>query len=89
MDMPVLSDPESLRKKLYFRSHHRGSKELDIIFGRFADRCLGALTAAQLAAYGHLLDQPDVDVYNWLLGHDQSLPSSVDADIVARVRTVL
>lgn len=64
-------DTEALaprRKKLYFRSCHRGIKEMDIIFSQFAAAVLKDLPEAELDAYERLLEIPDTDLFNWATG---------------------
>ena len=59
---------DNRRKKLLFRSWHRGTKEMDIILGNFAEKHLAALDDTQLDAYESLLEVPDPDIYNWVTG---------------------
>jgi antitoxin CptB len=61
-------DDQTLRKRLLFRSWHRGSRELDLILGGFAERHLAALDRDQLDRYGRLLENNDLDIYDWLTG---------------------
>ncbi len=61
-------DDQILRKRLLFRSWHRGSRELDLILGGFAERHLAALDRDQLDRYGRLLENSDPDIYDWLIG---------------------
>ncbi|NBO19910.1 MAG: succinate dehydrogenase assembly factor 2, partial [Proteobacteria bacterium] len=57
-----------LAKKLIFRSWHRGTREMDLLLGRFADAYLPAFTPMQLEAYAAILELPDPDLYNWITG---------------------
>ena len=59
------------RKRLKFRSWHRGTREMDLLLGRFADSRLDGLGRDQLAAYAALLDQSDPDIYDWISGQGQ------------------
>lgn len=61
---------EILRRKLVFRSKHRGTKEMDLMLGRFADGHLAGMDLAQLALYAELLQESDPDLYNWLTGRE-------------------
>jgi antitoxin CptB len=61
-------DDQTLRKRLLFRSWHRGSRELDLILGGFAEHHLAALDRDQLDRYGRLLENNDPDIYDWLTG---------------------
>lgn len=54
------------RKRLLFRAWHRGTRELDLIFGPFADARIGDLSAAELDMLEDLMNVPDPEVYAWL-----------------------
>jgi antitoxin CptB len=56
------------RKRLKFRSWHRGTREMDLLLGRFAERRLDAFDDGALRAYAALLEQPDPDIYDWVCG---------------------
>ena len=56
------------RKRLKFRSWHRGTKEMDLLLGPFADACLDGFDATLLAEYEALLEQPEPDLYEWIMG---------------------
>jgi antitoxin CptB len=56
------------RKRLKFRSWHRGTREMDLLLGRFADRHLDSFDAKLLAAYAALLEESDPDIYDWVCG---------------------
>lgn len=58
------------RERLRFRSHHRGTKEMDLLLGSFADKHIANFGMAELAAYEALLGEPDPDLYNWLTRQD-------------------
>ncbi|HWD56643.1 MAG TPA: succinate dehydrogenase assembly factor 2 [Stellaceae bacterium] len=60
--------PDPRRKRLLFRSWHRGTREADLILGSFADEHLAAFDAAQLDCYEALLAMPDPDIFDWLMG---------------------
>jgi antitoxin CptB len=66
--MPI--DDQTLRRQLLFRSWHRGTREMDLILGRFAERCLPELDSAQLDGYARLLEKADPDIYLWLTGRE-------------------
>jgi antitoxin CptB len=51
----MTDDDQILRKRLRFRSWHRGTREMDLILGRFADAHLAAMDRGQLDRYGRLL----------------------------------
>ncbi|MEA2835921.1 MAG: antitoxin CptB [Bradyrhizobium sp.] len=51
------------RKRLLFRCWHRGTREMDLILGRFADAAIADLTEVELAELEHLIEVPDPDLY--------------------------
>lgn len=51
------------RKRLLFRCWHRGTRELDLLIGRFADAHLPALSEDELAELEVLLEVPDPELY--------------------------
>ena len=55
-------------KRLKMRSMRRGIKEMDLIFMRFAEARLAAMSAAELDGYEALLDENDQDLYQWVSG---------------------
>tara|TARA_B100001971_G_C17817565_1_gene347288 strand:+ start:134 stop:436 length:303 start_codon:yes stop_codon:yes gene_type:complete len=72
---------ESLRRKLKFRSWHRGTREMDMILGRFADRHIGDFNADQLKQFEMLLGYSDPDLYNWL-SKAEPLPANLDSEVM-------
>jgi antitoxin CptB len=72
------------RKKLQFRSWHRGTRELDLIFGPFADAAIETLDAAELEDYERLLNLQDSDLMDWVLGA-RPLPPEVDSPLFQRI----
>lgn len=66
----TLEDMTKKRKRLIFRSWHRGTREMDLIMGTFADSCVESLSAEDLDLYDQLLEIPDPDLYNWVSGRE-------------------
>ena len=56
------------RKRLLFRCWHRGTREMDLILGRFADTTIGNLTDDELTQLERLIEVPDPDLYAALSG---------------------
>ena len=72
------------RKKLYFRSCHRGIKEMDIIFSKFAETALIELSDAELDDYERILELPDTDLFNWSTGR-QETPADIRTPLLDRL----
>jgi len=69
------------RKRLTFRSWHRGTREIDLLLGRFADAHLPAFSEGQLALYERFLNNSDPDIYNWISGAEP-VPPAEDNEVV-------
>ncbi len=59
---------ETRLKRLRIRSWRRGTREMDLILGGFADGPLAALDPASLADFEALLAENDHDLYGWVAG---------------------
>ena len=68
-------------KRLKFRAWHRGTKESDLLLGRFADRHLEALDAAQLDRFEALLEEADPDLVDWMTGR-LPVPADLNHDVM-------
>ena len=64
----MTSSSDIHRKRLLFRSWHRGTRESDLILGRFADSPLAGFDEDQLGRYEALLECSDVDLFDWITG---------------------
>src|SRR5262245_33586737 len=58
-------DIEIRRRRAAYRACHRGTKEMDVILGRFAVARLPAMTAAELDDFERLLALPDPLLTRW------------------------
>jgi len=63
---------EIVRKKLSIRSWRRGTKELDLILGRFSDENITKLEISELDLYEQLLSSDDHLIYSWLFEKEES-----------------
>jgi antitoxin CptB len=50
------------RRRALWRAGHRGTKEMDLLLGRYAEKRLAAMAEAELAAFERLLALPDPDL---------------------------
>ena len=56
------------RKRLLFRCWHRGTREMDMILGGFADAHIAALSDDDIADLERLIELPDPNLYAALSG---------------------
>ena len=59
---------EARLKRMAMRSWRRGTKEMDLVLGPYADAHLAAMDATTLALYDRLLGENDQDLLPWVLG---------------------
>ena len=59
---------EARLKRMGMRSWRRGTKEMDLILGPYADAHLAGMNDARLALYDRLLDENDQDLLPMILG---------------------
>lgn len=74
---------EAQRKRMAMRSWRRGTKEMDLILGPFADARLAAMDEAALRVYDRILDENDQDLLPWVLG--QKAPPAPLAAMLAEI----
>jgi antitoxin CptB len=79
---------DARRRKLLFRSWHRGMREMDLILGSFADAEIAALTDAELDDYERLLDVADTVLLPWMTGEQPAPDDAMIGRIIAFRRSV-
>jgi antitoxin CptB len=73
------------RKRLLFRCWHRGTREMDLILGRFADAEIAGLSNSDMAELERLIDVPDPDLYAALIG-DKPLDPEYASALFDRIK---
>jgi antitoxin CptB len=74
------------RKRLLFRCWHRGTREMDLILGRFADAEIANLSDDELGHLEYLMDVPDPDLYAALTGNVLPPPEYANG-LFARIKS--
>ena len=72
---------DKLRKQLIFRSWHRGTREMDILLGSFADEHVPEMDEEQLTEFQSILEISDPELYNWYLGKEV-VPANLDSPLI-------
>lgn len=72
------------RRKTLYHAWHRGTRELDLLLGRFADAAIGDLTEGELDEFEALLEVDDRELFGWILGKT-SIPDSAPKGVLAKV----
>jgi antitoxin CptB len=73
------------RRRLRFRAQHRGTREMDLLLGQFAEAALAQLTDLELTAFEGLMEMRDSDVLDWLTGR-RPVPAEFETPLFAKLR---
>jgi len=82
-------DPNSLdafRRRARYRAWHRGTKELDLILGSYADAKAGGFDAKMLARFEALMENEEVHLAAWLIS-EAPLPRDCDHELIKAIRS--
>jgi antitoxin CptB len=82
---PTENQFDICRRRLLFRSWHRGTQESDLILGSFAEGSLGTLDSDQLRRFEALLDCTDPDLFDWIFAVSDPPPEH-DHDVMRLLR---
>ena len=63
------ADLDPRRRRILFRAWHRGTREMELLFGGFADARIGALSESELDDFEQLIEVPERDLIGWLTGN--------------------
>ncbi|MBT5190951.1 MAG: succinate dehydrogenase assembly factor 2 [Rhodospirillaceae bacterium] len=80
----VGEDLEIRRKRLRYHSWHRGTKELDLVLGQFAERYLPDMSVEDLDRYEAIINENEHDIYAWLAGRE-AVPVEHDHHIMKMI----
>lgn len=75
--------PENRLKRMRMRAWHRGMKEMDLIFGPWADDSLASLDTATLDLFDTMMAENDQEIFTWFTGH--AAPPAAYAPLVAQI----
>lgn len=80
----TMTELEKTRKRLHFRAWHRGTKESDLLLGRFADQNLTSMSLEDLADFEQILDRIDPELIDWLTGREP-VPANLRTPVLDRL----
>ena len=61
-----------LKKKILYRSKHRGTKEMDLLLSNFVKKYVNSLDVNELFELESLLNIDDEVLYKWYLNNEKS-----------------
>jgi antitoxin CptB len=76
---------DARRRRLLFRSWHRGIREMDLIMGGFADAFIQRLDGRDLDDYERLTEVPDPELWEWIIG-EGPVPAAYDCKVLHDLR---
>lgn len=69
------------KRRILFRAWHRGTREMDLLLGRFVDSRLPEMDEAELTEMEALIELPDHDLFLWVTG-EAAIPADFDTPLV-------
>lgn len=79
----MIETAEARLKRMQMRSWRRGTKEMDLVLGPYAEAHLAGMSEARLTLYDRLLEENDQDLLPWVLGQ---VPAPADlAELIAEI----
>jgi antitoxin CptB len=79
----MMETAEARLKRMKMRSWRRGTKEMDLVLGPWADVHLDGLDPARLEVFESLLAENDQDLMAWIFG--QAEPPTPIAGLLAEI----
>ncbi len=62
----MMDDLEARRRRASYRAHHRGTKEMDVLVGHYADARLVSYSAEQIERFERFMTIPDPALQQWI-----------------------
>lgn len=72
------------RRRMRYRAWHRGTREMDMVLGHFADAKLESYDAGELDRLERLMDEQDTDLLKWVMGQARP-PAGIDVELLAEL----
>lgn len=73
------------RKRILFRAWHRGTREMDLLMGQYAEKAIDAMSDAELDLFEALIEVPDRDLFAWITGKE-AVAANYDTPIFQALR---
>jgi antitoxin CptB len=72
------------RRRILFRCWHRGIREMDLVFGQFAEAEVATLSEAELDEFETIMAEEDNDLVRWIMG-TWPVPERFQTPMFARI----
>ena len=67
-----MTNIDNLKKKIIYRSEHRGTKEMDLLLSNFVKKYVNSLNVSELCELETLLNIDDEILYKWYLNNERT-----------------
>jgi antitoxin CptB len=64
------------RRRLRYRAWHRGTKEMDLVLGPYADAHVERMGGEDLGRLEAFLEEADTDLLKWVMGQEPPPPGT-------------
>jgi len=83
-----MTNKEILKKKIIYRSMHRGFKEMDLLLGNFVKKNINKLSIVELKDLEKLLIIEDEILYKWYfeMNSNNSIPNTKVSKMIKRFK---
>ena len=78
------ADLDPRRRRILYRCWHRGIREMDLVFGSFAEAEISNLSDTELDEFEVIMDEQDHDLHAWITGA-MALPEERKTPLFARI----
>lgn len=73
------------RRRALYRSWRRGTREMDLLMGRFADAEIDRFSDEEFVDFEALIEVPDRDLFAWIAGREAT-PANYDTAVFRRLK---
>ncbi|MDO1583641.1 succinate dehydrogenase assembly factor 2 [Rhizobium oryzicola] len=78
------ADLDPRRRRILYRCWHRGIREMDLVFGQFAENEIALLSDAELDELEKIMAEEDQDLNRWITGADP-VPDHLQTPMFERI----
>jgi len=71
---------DARQKRILFRAWHRGTREMDLLMGRYTEAAIDTMTEAEMTMLEALIEVPDRDLFSWIAA-GEPVPSNYDTAV--------
>ncbi len=75
---------DNRRKRIVFRCHHRGMKEMDIMLGGYVEKHIAQMSDGELDELEVFLQHHDQDLFSWFIG-TKAVPDEANTELFRKI----